>query len=70
MVAIAPSGAYVHWDFRVSKHFQESQMNSNLKKAVRYGLMAGAAAMLVAPAVFAQDAAQSDATKMPPIRIR
>jgi iron complex outermembrane receptor protein len=34
-------------------------MNSNLRKAVRYALVAGAASALAAPAVFAQDAAQS-----------
>ena len=38
-------------------------MNSNLRKAVRYVLMAAAASALTAPAVFAQDAAQSTANQ-------
>lgn len=38
-------------------------MNSNLRKAVRYALVAGAASALAAPAVFAQDAAQSAANQ-------
>lgn len=36
-------------------------MNSNVKNAVRYALMAGAILSLSAPTLYAQDAAQSGA---------